>query len=82
MICRQRSSLLLACPFYSLKTKIYVKNCKSPVAIIRKMLLMKDGSFLCELRAYPIYVKVGEIFFFSFLMLKVLERKKLNLQTG
>ena len=33
---------------------------KSPVANIRKMLLMKDRSFLYELRAYLIYVKVGE----------------------
>ena len=33
---------------------------KSPVTTTRKMLLMKDRSFLYELRAYLIYVKVGE----------------------
>ena len=61
MICRQTSFLLLACPFYSLKPKLFVKNLNSPVPnIIRKMLLMKDKSFLYELRAYLIYVKVGE----------------------
>ena len=52
--------ILLACPFYSLKNKIFVKNRKSAVAYIRKMLLMKDRSVLYELRAYLIYVKVGE----------------------
>ena len=60
MICRQTSFLLLACPFYSLNTEIVVKNRKSPVADIRKMLLMKDRGFLYELRAYLIYAKVGE----------------------
>ena len=30
---------------------------KSPVANIRKLLLMKDRSFLYELRAYFVYVK-------------------------
>ena len=65
MICRQTSSLLLACPFYSLKTKLFVKNLNSPIANIRKMLLMKDRSFLYELRAYLIYVKVGEHCLFS-----------------
>ena len=66
VICHQTSSLLLACPFYSLKTKIFFKKWKSPVAKIRKMLLMKDRSFLYELRAYLIYVKVGEknLFFY------------------
>ena len=60
-ICRlETSSLLLACPFLSLNIKIYVKNWKSPVAYIRKMLLMKDRSFLYELRACLIYVKMGE----------------------
>ena len=33
---------------------------KSPVANIRKMLLMKDRCFLYELRAYLVYEKVGE----------------------
>ena len=43
-------------------------NClpiQSPVANIRKMLLMEDGSFLYELRAYHIHVKVGEKVLFS-----------------
>ena len=57
--------LLLACPFYSLKIKIFVKTRKSPVANIRKMLQMKDRVLLYELRAYLIYVKVGEISFFN-----------------
>ena len=61
VICRQMSSVLLTWPFYSFKAKIFVINWKSPVANIRKMLLMKDRSFLYELRAYLIYVKVGEI---------------------
>ena len=52
--------LSLACPFYSLKTKRFVEKLKSPVANIRKMLLMKDRSFLYEMRAYLIYVEVGE----------------------
>ena len=40
---------------------LFIKNFKiSPVADIRKMLLMKDRSVLYELRAYLIYVKVGE----------------------
>ena len=42
---------------------MFVKNWKSPVTNIRKMLLMKDRSFLYELRAYLIYVKVGESVF-------------------
>ena len=33
---------------------------KSSVANIRQMLLMKDRSFLYELRPYLIYVKAGE----------------------
>ena len=37
------------------------KNEKGLVVNIRKMLLMKDKSFLYELRAYLICVKVGEI---------------------
>ena len=61
MICHQTSSLLLASPFDALKTKIFVKKRKKPVANVRKMLLMKDRSFLYELRAYLIYVKVGVI---------------------
>ena len=31
------------------------------------MLLMKDKSFLCELRTYLIYVKLGERSFFYFI---------------
>ena len=38
--------LLLICPFNALKTKIFVKKRKSPVASIRKMLLMKDNKYL------------------------------------
>ena len=45
----------------ALKTKIFVKKREKPVANVRKMLLMKDRSFLYELRAYLIYVKVGVI---------------------
>ena len=53
--------VLIAClSIFSLNTNIVVKNWKSPVANIRKILLMKDRSFLYELRAYLIYVKVGE----------------------
>ena len=61
-MCRQMSSLLLACPFSSVKTKIFVKN-DSPGANIhvRMMLLMKDRKNIYELRAYFIYIKMGEM---------------------
>ena len=49
MICRQTSSLLLDCPFCSLNTEIFVKIEKALFANIRKILLMKDRSFLYEL---------------------------------
>ena len=39
---------------------MFVKNRKNLVANMRKMLLMKDKSFLYELRAYLIYLNVGE----------------------
>ena len=48
------------CPCRIEKSHQRIKNGLNPIANVRKMLLMKNRSFLYKLRAYLIYVKVGE----------------------
>ena len=64
-ICDLSSNVLIACLFILFIENLSISQIKSPVANIRKMLLMEDGSFLYELRAYHIHVKVGEKVLFS-----------------
>ena len=59
-ICDLSSNVLIACLFSLFIENESISQTKSPVANIRKMLLMEDEVFLYKLRAYHIHVKVGE----------------------